>query len=365
LGDSTGNADAVLFAVSDTGFGIAAEDHERIFQDFSQIENPYQARVRGTGLGLPLSRKLTELLGGRIWVESELGKGSTFYVLVPVVYPDARPSVLAPAEVAEERSGIPVLVLDDSPAERAIAVTALSATPFRAVEADSLASARRAVDSHSPIAAIVDISLGPEDSWRYIAELKQREIPVVVLTVVEDRRKAFALGADSYATKPVDPRWLEEDLYRVTLRQRLRHVMIADDDPGHRYVLRSALATVCSRISEAENGRDALERIGRDPPDLLVVDWFMPELDGFEVIERVRQLPNGGAISILLCTSKELGERERELITKFHVCFHRKDDLGNRAVLKAVVACAFTMPPPTPAGLADNARAAASSSAFR
>jgi CheY-like chemotaxis protein len=188
-------------------------------------------------------------------------------------------------------------------------------------------------------------------------------VPVMVVSVIDDRRKAFALGADSYATKPADARWLEEDLYRIMLRQRLRHVLIADDDEGHRYILRAALAPVCLSISEANSGGSALERITAEPPDLLVVDWRMPVIDGFELIQRVRRLPSCGRLPILLCTSNEPGEHERELIRALHVCFHSKNDLGNRAILRAVVSCIFATLPPT-THIPEEARAAARS-AFR
>ncbi|AXA92208.1 ATP-binding protein [Massilia sp. YMA4] len=200
--------DAVRFDVEDTGIGIAEEHQQIIFEEFSQVENRLQHKVKGTGLGLPLCRRLAGLLGGSVTLRSAPGKGSTFSATIPLAYdtmpdPLAFRGTLAPADTA----GIPVLVVEDDRSTMLLYRSFFRNTPYRAVCARSMWEAEQAWGAQEPAAVILDLYLHGEDSWRWLAQTKNDErrkhVPVIIASEVADRQKAFSLGADAYLAKPV------------------------------------------------------------------------------------------------------------------------------------------------------------------
>ncbi|OBV38904.1 ATP-binding protein [Janthinobacterium psychrotolerans] len=200
---------AIRFAVADTGLGISAEDQQLIFEEFSQVENHLQRRVKGTGLGLPLCRNLATLLGGKVAVESTPGTGSVFSVTLPVRH-DARASddpIPAPSGQAGSDDRIAVLVVEDNASIRLLYQKFLADTEFRPVFARSVHEAVELWEQERPAAVLLDILLHGENSWHWLAELKndplRRHVPVIIATEVEDQRKGLALGADAYYIKPL------------------------------------------------------------------------------------------------------------------------------------------------------------------
>jgi signal transduction histidine kinase/CheY-like chemotaxis protein len=200
--------DAVRFDVEDTGIGIAQEHQHIIFEEFSQVENRLQHKVKGTGLGLPLCRRLAGLLGGSVTLRSTPGQGSTFSALIPAAYdmmpdPLAYRGTLAPADTA----GIPVLVVEDDRSTMLLYRSFFRNTPYRAVCARSVWEAEQAWAAQAPAAVILDLYLHGEDSWRWLAQTKNDErrkhVPVIIASEVADRQKAFSLGAEAYLAKPV------------------------------------------------------------------------------------------------------------------------------------------------------------------
>jgi len=216
------DADAIRFSVADTGIGIAPEHQQIIFEEFGQVENRLQHRVKGTGLGLPLCRKLAELLGGRVEMESELGKGSVFSAVIPVTLrqEDAASAADVMAEpVADER--LPVLVIEDHQQTRMLYEKYLRGTNFRPIPVRSLWEAEEVWTTLPPAAIVLDLNLNGEDTWRWLMETKSNElrkaIPVIVATEIDDRAKGFALGADAYFVKPVLRDELLVELTRLTM----------------------------------------------------------------------------------------------------------------------------------------------------
>ncbi|MGH7278441.1 MAG: ATP-binding protein [Candidatus Rokuibacteriota bacterium] len=206
------DGDAVVFAVADTGIGIAPEDQELIFQEFTQLENPLQQRVKGTGLGLPLTRRLAQLLGGHVSVRSQVGLASTFTAVIPIAYVPTAGEPAAPAVVEADADRAPVLVIEDDPQAFVIVDRYLDGSGFQALHARSLRDARRMLADVRPAAIVVDILLPGEEAWKFLADLKSddasRDIPVAIVSSVDDARKGVALGADAYGVKPVERRWL-------------------------------------------------------------------------------------------------------------------------------------------------------------
>ncbi|WP_334190552.1 ATP-binding protein [Noviherbaspirillum sp.] len=215
--------ESIRISVSDTGLGIAAENQQLIFEEFSQVENRLQNRIKGTGLGLPLCRNLARLLGGDVGVESVPGEGSTFWVVLPARY--AGPGADAVPEAAEPQPAIdpakiPVLVVEDHQQTRMLYEKYLDGTEFCVVPARNLREAEASWIARQPAAVVLDIMLAGTDSWRWLAETKnddrRKNVPIIVATEVDDRRKGFSLGADAYFIKPVIHDELIETLRKVT-----------------------------------------------------------------------------------------------------------------------------------------------------
>ncbi len=317
----SGDGHSVIFAVADTGIGIAPEDHERIFQEFGQLDSHVQRKVHGTGLGLPLSRKLAQLLGGTLTVTSAPRVGSTFFARLPVHYVEPLPSASAAPPVWEQGPmRAPVLVIEDSPEELLVYEKYLKGSGFQIVPAATIRQARHALEHVHPVAIVLDILLRGEDTWRLLAELKTtsttRGIPVVVVTTVDDEGKALSLGADAYAIKPVGRRWLLDQLRRVTGRQAIRRVLVVDDDEVSRYLIRRLLDDLPCVITEAESGAEGLRRAREDPPDAILLDLVIPDMSGEVVLERLRADAATAAIPVIVVTSKRLDPVERGELQK-------------------------------------------------
>jgi len=312
-----GHDDTVVFSVSDTGIGIAEEDQERIFQEWAQLETKLQKSVQGTGLGLPLSRKLARLLGGDVYVNSKLGVGSTFYVAIPIHFTGLKEGAYLPdpkRELDTEKS--PVLVVEDNQEALFIYEKYVSGTNFQIVPCRNLSEARKALRSFRPSAIILDVLLQGEHSWELLQELKQDPstsgIPILVVTVVENREKALALGANAFHTKPVDRVWLTKQLADLAVAAPGRLVLTIDDDEVSRYVVRSILGHTDFRFAEASGGQEGLRRARERIPDVIILDLAMPDLSGFEVLRKLKEDPRTARIPVIVHTSKVMEARDRE-----------------------------------------------------
>jgi signal transduction histidine kinase/CheY-like chemotaxis protein len=276
-------ADTVSLHVRDTGIGIAATDIDLIFQEFGQVTHRLQGRVKGTGLGLPLSRKLAELLGGRITVVSTPGEGSTFTVTLPRVYrgievPDTS------TDWVVEPGRAPVLVVEDDPADALAIDRLLAGSIYQAVIVRSVRQAKSALDMLRPAAVLLDIVLAGDESWRLLLELRAKDtnadVPVVVMSSTGDARKAMHLGADEYIAKPIDGDALIDTLDRLSGRHSLTQVLLVDDEKVTQYLVRQLLPRAHYRLWMASDGREALARLADYNPDVVLLDLRMPGMDG-------------------------------------------------------------------------------------
>lgn len=318
---SLGHDETVVFAVADTGIGIAEEDQERIFQEWVQVEGQKQRAVKGTGLGLPLSRKLAQLLGGDVYVRSQVGLGSNFFVSVPIHFTGQTEVSYVPDVKRElDSDKLPVLVVEDNREALFIYEKYLKGTQFQVIPAKDLKQARQTLREIRPVAVVLDVLLQGEHSWELLQELKQdsgtARIPVFVVTVVDNREKAIALGADGFHAKPVDRGWLIEQLDSVAKPLSQRHVLIIDDDEVSRYLLKSALGQADFRFTEATGGVEGMRRAGEKQPDLVILDLVMPDLSGFEVLSKLKKNPRTANIPVIIHTSKVLDSYERTMLAE-------------------------------------------------
>jgi signal transduction histidine kinase/DNA-binding response OmpR family regulator len=314
---SLGENDTVVFTVSDTGIGIAAEDQERIFQEWTQVEGELQKRAKGTGLGLPLSRKFANLLGGNVFVKSRVGVGSEFFAVIPRRFAGQSEVKDVPEVRREFDSGrLPVLVVEDNAEALFIYEKYLKGTRFQVIPAKNLKEARHALREFRPHAVILDVLLEGEHSWELLQELKNepsfKGIPVFVVTVVDNREKALATGADGFHAKPVERSWLLHQLDAVTEPVAARYLLVIDDDEISRHIVKTVLGRADFKVIESANGQDGLKRAAMDRPDLIILDLTMPDLSGFEVLSRLKGNPITAEIPVIIYTSKVLQEHERE-----------------------------------------------------
>lgn len=318
---ANGAADTVLFSVTNTGIGIASEDQDLIFEEFTQLETPGARRVRGTGLGLPLSRRLAELLGGSIAVRSTPGQGSTFSLAIPRAYHGAAEVSYAPDVSAQlDPSRSPVLIVEDNRETLFIYEKYLQGTGFQVIPARTARAARRALKELRPVAVVLDVLLDGESTWDLIGELKRRpetsDLPVWVVTVVDNRHKALRLGADDFCTKPVDRAWLLGRLLSLMRPQARDHILLIDDDEVSRYLLKGLFADTRYAVSEASGGVDGLRRARAEQPRAVILDLDMADLGGFEVLKALRADAVTRHLPVIIHTAKALTDAERETLAR-------------------------------------------------
>lgn len=323
----TADGRSVAFSVADTGIGIAQEDQGRIFEEFSQLDHPIQKQVKGTGLGLPLCRKLAQLLGGSVEVSSRPGEGSTFIATIPVSYAVSdieRAEQVEPVQVSEEDNRLPVLVVEDEPETRLLYDKYLRGTPFKPIPAGSIRQAREQLRRYPIVAVVLDILLPDEPAWQWLVELKREEatskLLILVVSTVEDPRKALALGADDYCLKPLRRTWLLERLQRVTKIARdsskgFPLVLIIDDQETDRYIIRHHLDEFGCSIIEATGGEEGMQLARQLKPSLILLDLNMPGMDGFEVLAQLAEDPVTSPLPVTIVTSQILAPEQYQALT--------------------------------------------------
>jgi CheY-like chemotaxis protein len=258
-------------------------------------------------------------LGGNIYLKSKVGEGSTFFVSVPVKFSGATEIALVP-EVSHDvdASKLPVLVVEDNREALFVYEKYLKNTQFQLMAAKNLKEARQMLKEFRPLAIVLDVLLEGENSWDLLRELKEspdtKDIPVYVVTVVDNKEKAMGLGADAFHSKPVDRLWLLQLLQQAANRDSRPHVLIVDDDEVARYLLKGLLAQTGFRISEAKGGNEGLRHARQYKPDAIILDLSMPDISGFEVIENLKQDPETAKIPVIIHTSKVLDAGERSLL---------------------------------------------------
>ncbi len=330
----------LFMSVSDTGVGVPLEDQRRIFDEFEQLESGKAMTHSGTGLGLALTRRLAELHGGRVWVESEPGQGSCFHVVLPL---ESRP-----LESDEEgaAAGGPmdrplVLVVEDNLAAAALLSNTLRRAGYRTSVVRDGREALLKAEELRPLAITLDVLLPGLDGWEVLRSLKAgaetRDIPVVVVSVVDNRSLGIALGADDYLVKPIDRQALLEALERhvrkATGRSKRLKVLIVDDQPQSLELLEAELRPGCSLLT-ARRGDEGVELARQHRPDLVLVDLVGDETRGFEAVAALKADPRTREIPILGMTAGGLSEADKARLNGRVEAILDRGDEGSQHLLQ-------------------------------
>ena len=311
--------DWLLFAVADRGTGIPADKLDHVFEEFAQASSTITRDYGGTGLGLPLTRRICRLLGGDVVLESELGVGSTFTIELPAETPDADSGEMAQPSggpgVPSRAEGRPdVLVIDDDPHARELLVRGLEREGYAVVTAADGPAGIELARQVQPALITLDIIMPTMDGWAVLSALKAdpetADIPVAMLSIAPDNELGLLLGAVESMTKPIDRDALFELVKKYAVPGTF-HVLIVDDDETSRSLVRRYGESAGWDCEEAENGAVALERIAARRPDLVLLDLMMPVMDGFSALEEMRANPDYRDIPVVVLTAKILTVEDR------------------------------------------------------
>lgn len=307
----------LIFQVSDAGIGISPEHLDKLFQPFTQADASTTRQFGGTGLGLAITKKFCEMMGGTISVESALGQGTSFTVRLPAQVAERLQLPLSEEQVVSTTSNgaTTVLVIDDDPAVRELMRRFLSKEGFHVETAANGQEGLRLARQLHPDAITLDVMMPSLDGWAVLTTLKAdaelADIPVIMLTIIDEKNLGFTLGATEYLTKPIERDRL------LTVLNKFRHdpgngtVLIVEDDQATREMMRRMLSKAGWRVDEAENGRQGLEHVAAQAPQLILLDLMMPELDGFEFARELREHPEWRHIPVVVVTAKTLTLEDR------------------------------------------------------
>jgi CheY-like chemotaxis protein/nitrogen-specific signal transduction histidine kinase len=341
-GEQVDGVDWVLFSVSDSGIGIPPEKIDHVFEEFSQADVSTTRDYGGTGLGLPISRRFCQMMGGDITVESTVGEGSTFTIRLPVKVQEVSEDSEADAkglEVVTPQPGAErvVLVIDDDPNALDLLGRTLQGAGVRVVTASDGEEALKLARTLHPAAITLDVLMPHMDGWEVLRELKgdaaTRHIPVIMVTMTDDRKLGYALGATEFLTKPVRREQLVELLDRYATDEDERRALVVDDIAESREMLRRALENEGWSVSEAEHGQMALEKLAGPLPSLILLDLMMPVMDGFEFVMEMRKVEAWRGIPIVVVTAKDITDDDRQRLNGDVVGLIQKGGLDRESLL--------------------------------
>jgi hypothetical protein len=301
---------------------MTPEQKERLFQAFQQADSSTTKKFGGTGLGLAISRHFCRMMGGDITVETKINIGTKFTIMLPAqVKPRASEAPASPEAVVEGKVAVPVkggsliLVIDDDPAMSDLLGRTLIKDGYRVHFARTGEEGLDLAKRLRPDAITLDIMMPGMDGWSVLSALKSdpstAAIPIVMISIVEDKKMGFSLGVCDYLTKPIDRERLLEVLSRYAGKKSSRFALLVDDQPDNRDLLRRMMEADGWRILEATDGLQALEAARRQRPDIILLDLMMPVMDGFEFIDHLQRDEALSAVPVLVITAKDITPQDR------------------------------------------------------
>jgi signal transduction histidine kinase/CheY-like chemotaxis protein len=314
--------DWLIIEVRDSGIGMTEEQLERVFEPFAQADASTTREFGGTGLGLSISRQICELMGGSLSATSEKDKGSIFTVRIPVEssgirvgigpQPEAAAKQSNASEPAEQRK---VLVIDDDASIRDLMSRTLEREGYSVVTASSGEQGLELAARIRPAVIVLDVMLPSLDGWSVLTRLKSNpelaDIPVVMQSILDESNKGFMLGASEYLTKPIDRKRVLEVITRLQ-RGDDHRALVVEDDADTRNIMASWLENAGWQVSTADDGAQGLEAWNSNPADLIILDLLMPNMDGFEFMEALRQSPGSADTRVVVVTAKDLNKSDIE-----------------------------------------------------
>jgi signal transduction histidine kinase/CheY-like chemotaxis protein len=316
--NSPTNGDWIVFRVSDTGIGMTREQQDRVFEAFSQADASTARDFGGTGLGLTITKTFCRMMGGDVTLTSEPGKGTTFIIRLPTEVREPNPESAAASESIAaplNMEGKPVLVVDDDADTRQVLKHFLNRKGFPVECASSGEEGLRLARELHPMAIILDVMMPGMDGWAVLSTLKSepevRNIPVVMLTIVDDKNLGYTLGATDYMIKPVNRDRMIEILAKFRDVPPPRSALVVDDEEPARKMLTQILEKERWTVVQAENGLVALELIAKQRPDLIILDLMMPKMNGYQFVAELHKRDDWRSIPIIVVTAKDMSTEER------------------------------------------------------
>jgi len=316
---ATAQGEQVLIRVKDTGIGISPTQQENLFEAFTQADASTTRKYGGTGLGLAISYQFAQMLRGNLWVESEPDKGSTFIVQLPVQL-DTESVISAPASLDNEPpqalfdEGSTILVIDDDADVQNVLREYLIRMGYHVTVAADGKTGLQLARQLQPDAITLDIMMPDMDGWSVLSALKAdtqlSEIPVIILSMLDDQRQGYSLGATDYLTKPVSREQLSSVLHKYQAHRPNSGVLVVEDDSATRDMVMKILHKAGCQVIGAQNGVQALEMLAKQSPDLILLDLMMPEMDGFEFVYQLRNHPEWVTIPVVVLTAKDLSQAD-------------------------------------------------------
>lgn len=314
---------ALLGSVTDTGVGISAQDRAKLFQPFTQLDASSTRAHSGTGLGLALTNRLIQLHGGKIWVDSAIDEGSTFSFTFPLHQQEQQVEVAVPDASTSETADVSgnnrtILVAEDNEQAAQLLGIYLTEAGYQVEYAtDGEEAIAKAAEIH-PFAITLDILLPKKDGWQVLREMKTKPnlqlIPVIIVSVTEERQLAFGLGAVDHLVKPIDKETLLASLQSLRLPSRdgAPRILVVDDDPQTVRLLSTVLTNDGYEVLKVYGGSEAIETAISQSPDLIILDMMMPQVDGFQVVRHLTGDPRTCDIPIIICTALDLTDEDRD-----------------------------------------------------
>ncbi len=319
LSPSLSTQDWITFQVTDSGIGMTPEQMSKLFEAFSQADASTTRQYGGTGLGLAITKKLCQMMGGDVTVESKLGKGSTFTIQLPTQVIDPT-KTQATSRLPLKSNPVPVgakkvLVIDDDPTVHDLMQRFLTKEGFRVERAFSGEEGLALAKELHPDAITLDVMMPSMDGWAVLSGLKAdpelANIPVIMLTIVDNKNMGYALGASDYLTKPIDRDRLRAILNKYRSDRTPCPILIVEDDAPTREMIRRMLEKEGLTVMEAENGQIALERVAENQPELILLDLMMPQMDGFTFVNKLQQQESWRSIPVVVLTAKDITPEDR------------------------------------------------------
>lgn len=335
----------LVYRVSDTGIGMTDAQMEKLFQEFTQADSSTTRKYGGTGLGLAISRRFCRMMDGDIFANSEIGVGSTFEVHLPVaVDPKRDTSELTPVKAGTNEDinmqDNTVLVIDDDSTARDLIKHYLEEEGFNVLTARSGDDGINMAHEHRPAVITLDVMMSNTDGWSVLRQLKSdaqlTNIPVVMLTIIDDRKKGYALGASDYLTKPIDAQHLKRVLNKYRCGSESCPVLLIEDDPATRKMMSDLLENEGWEVDEASNGKNALEKLSQRRPAVILLDLMMPEMDGFQFIDTLRRHEDLLDIPIIVVTAMNLSREDHLRLDGYIRRVVQKGRFDQHSLLKEV-----------------------------